>query len=58
IIDLANQGKSIIMVSSELPELLGVSDKIMVMSNGRASGIVNTKDTSQEELMTLASKFV
>lgn len=58
IINLANQGKGIIMVSSEMPELLGVSDRILVMSNGKIAGIVNTKDTNQEEILRLAAKFL
>ncbi len=58
IIDLANKGKTVIMVSSEMPELLGVCDRIMVMSGGRLAGAVNAKDTTQEEIMTLAAKYV
>lgn len=56
--DLAVQGKSIIMISSEMPELLGVSDRILVMSNGRVAGIVNTRETSQEEILQLAAKYL
>ena len=58
IMDLANKGKSIIMISSEMPELLGVCDRILVMSGGRVSGVVNAAVTSQEEIMSLASKYV
>ncbi|MCL2321416.1 MAG: sugar ABC transporter ATP-binding protein [Oscillospiraceae bacterium] len=57
-IDLASEGKSILMVSSELPELLGVCDRIIVMSNGQVAGDVDPKVTSQEEIMALAGKFV
>lgn len=57
-IDLAKKDKGIIMISSEMPELLGVTDRIMVMSNGRVAGIVNTKDTSQEEILNLATKYL
>jgi methyl-galactoside transport system ATP-binding protein len=57
-LDLVSQGKSIIMVSSEMPELLGISDRIGVMSNGKLAGIVNTKDTSQEELFKLTTKYL
>jgi len=57
-IDLAKQGKSIIMVSSELPELLGVCDRILVMSGGYLTGSVNACETSQEEIMVLAAKCV
>ena len=56
--DLAVQGKSIIMISSEMPELLGVSDRILVMSNGRVAGIINTRETSQEEILQLAAKYL
>ena len=56
--DLAVEGKSIIMISSEMPELLGVSDRILVMSNGRVAGIVNTRETSQEEILHLAAKHL
>ena len=55
---LAMQGKSILMISSEMPELIGMSDRIMVMCEGRLSGIVNGKDTDQEEIMQLATKFM
>lgn len=57
ILDLAKQGKTVIMVSSEMPELLGVCDRILVMSGGRLSGEVSAKETSQEEIMTLAAKY-
>lgn len=58
ILDLANKGKTIIMVSSEMPELLGVCDRILVMSGGRLAGEVNARSTTQEEIMTLAAKYV
>ena len=58
ILDLANKGKTVIMVSSEMPELLGVCDRIVVMSGGRVAGEVNTANTTQEEIMTLAAKYV
>ena len=58
ILDLANKGKTVIMVSSEMPELLGVCDRIVVMSGGRVAGEVDTKNTTQEEIMTLAAKYV
>ncbi|MDE6958409.1 MAG: ATP-binding cassette domain-containing protein, partial [Helicobacter apodemus] len=57
-IELAKKDKSIIMISSEMPELLGVTDRILVMSNGRVAGIVNTKQTSQEEILSLAAKHL
>ena len=53
---LAGQGKSIIMVSSELPEVMGMSDRIMIMHEGKVTGIIdNRKDLSQEEIMTYAT---
>ena len=58
IIDLANEGKGVIMVSSEMPELLGVCDRILVMSGGQVAGEVDAKNTSQEEILTLAAKYV
>ena len=57
ILDLANNGKTVLMVSSEMPELLGVCDRIVVMSGGRVAGEVDARNTTQEEIMTLAAKF-
>lgn len=58
ITDLARQGKSIIMISSEMPELIGMSDRIMVMCEGRMSGIIDGHDANEEEIMRLATKFI
>ena len=58
ILDLANEEKGVIMVSSEMPELLGICDRILVMSGGRLAGEVDAKSTSQEEILTLAAKYV
>ena len=58
ILDLANQGKTVLVVSSEMPELLGICDRILVMSGGRLAGEVDARTTSQEEIMTLAAKYV
>ncbi|MBB6481458.1 sugar ABC transporter ATP-binding protein [Spirochaeta isovalerica] len=58
IINLAKRGKSIIVVSSEMPELLGITNRIMVMSNGRVSGIVNTDETTQTEIFNLSAKYL
>ncbi|WP_339120857.1 galactose/methyl galactoside ABC transporter ATP-binding protein MglA [Fusobacterium nucleatum] len=57
-IDLAKKDKGIIMISSEMPELLGVTDRILVMSNGRIAGIVKTSETNQEEIMELSAKYL
>ncbi|MFI3166632.1 MAG: ATP-binding cassette domain-containing protein [Bacillota bacterium] len=54
----AAKGNSCMVVSSEMPELLGICDRILVMSNGRLAGIVDAKSTTQEEIMTLAAKYV
>ena len=56
--DLANKDKGIIIISSEMPELIGTTDRILVMSNGRVAGIVNTKETTQEEIMALSAKYL
>ena len=57
-IDLAKKDKGIIMISSEMPELLGITDRILVMSNGRVAGIVKTSETNQEEIMELSAKYL
>lgn len=53
--DLAAQGVAVILVSSELPEVLGMSDRIMVVWEGKVTGIVNGKDADQAKIMTLAT---
>ena len=53
--ELAGEGKSIIMISSELPEILRLSDRIMVMCEGRITGELGIKGTSQEEIMHYAT---
>jgi methyl-galactoside transport system ATP-binding protein len=58
IINLAAEGKGIMVVSSEMPELLGICDRIMVMSNGRLAGILDARETDQETIMRLAAKYV
>ena len=64
ILKLAEQGKGVMMVSSEMPELLGICDRILVMSNGHLAGIVERgKDFGnipgeQEKIMELAAKYV
>ena len=57
IISLAAKGKSVIMVSSEMPELLGVCDRILVMSGGKIAGEVDAASATQEKIMELAAKF-
>ncbi|WP_386695839.1 galactose/methyl galactoside ABC transporter ATP-binding protein MglA [Lonepinella sp. MS14435] len=58
IMQLAQKDKGIIMISSEMPELLGVTDRILVMSNGKVAGIVETSKTSQQEILQLAAKYL
>ena len=55
---LVEDGKSIIVVSSEMPELFGVCDRIMVMSNGVQSGIFNAKEATQFEIMEASAKYI
>lgn len=54
-IELTEQGKSIIMVSSEMPELIGMCDRILVLYQGRLSGFLEKNEFSQENIMLLAS---
>ena len=58
IAELAQRGKGIIMISSELPEVLGMSDRIMVMCEGRMTGIVSGADATQETIMHLSTQFM
>lgn len=58
IIDLANKGKGVIVVSSEMPELLGICDRILVMSNGKVAGIGDADKLTQEDIMTMAAKYI
>ncbi len=52
---LAQQGKAIIMVSSEMPEVLGMSDRVIVMHDGSVSGVVDRADATQEVILQLAT---
>jgi methyl-galactoside transport system ATP-binding protein len=58
IIQMAKEGKTIIVVSSEMPEILGITNRIAVMSNHRLAGIVNTAETDQEALLRLSAKYL
>ena len=53
--DLAAKGVAIIMVSSELPEVLGMSDRVMVVREGLIRGIIYKEEANQENVMTLAT---
>jgi methyl-galactoside transport system ATP-binding protein len=55
---LVAEGKGIVIVSSEMPELFGVCDRILVMSNGRQSGIFNPKEANQETIMQASAKYI
>lgn len=57
IAELAKQGKSIIMISSEMSELIGMSDRIMVMCDGKVTGFIDGNEATQENIMELATKF-
>lgn len=57
IAELAKQGKSIIMISSEMSELIGMSDRIMVMCDGKVTGFLEGNNATQENIMELATKF-
>ncbi|MEG1458663.1 MAG: sugar ABC transporter ATP-binding protein [Acetivibrio sp.] len=56
-VDLAKQGKAIIMISSEMAELIGMSDRIVVMCDGRITGEVSDEEATQENIMQFATKF-
>ena len=52
--DFKSQGKAVIMISSEMPEILGLSDRILVLSQGRVTGSFDIKDASQEAILKCA----
>jgi len=54
--ELARQGKSIIMISSELPEILRMSHRVVVMCEGRVTGELDNKEITQERVMQLATQ--
>ncbi|MDY5219664.1 MAG: hypothetical protein SPH82_03675 [Eubacteriales bacterium] len=56
--ELVEGGKSILMISSEMEEMLGMSDRIIVLHEGRVSGEILKQDFSQERVLELASGFV
>ncbi len=55
---LIHRGKSIIMISSEMPELLGMADRILVMCEGRLTGILNSSEADQVSIMRLATQYI
>lgn len=54
---LKKQGIGVLFVSSEMPEIFGMSDRIIVMCDGRVTGEVMTKDATQDQVLTLATQF-
>ena len=54
---LVEQGKCVIMISSEMPELLGMCDRIMVMCEGKLTGILDGETATEEQIMLLASSY-
>ena len=54
--NLAGQGVAVIMISSEMPEVLGMSDRILVMHEGRCTGIIDRAEATQVKIMELASQ--
>jgi ABC-type sugar transport system ATPase subunit len=52
--DLAGQGMAIIMISSELPEVLGMSDRIAVMRSGKIAGVLSRNEATQSRVLSLA----
>ena len=55
--EMAQKGKCVIMISSEMPELMGMSDRIMVMCEGHKSGILDKSEVAEEKIMLLASTY-
>jgi len=55
--ELVKAGKAILMISSEIPELMGLSDRILILSEGKMTGTLEQKDFTQENIMRLASQF-
>ncbi len=53
--NLVMQGKSVIIISSEMPELIGLSDRIIVMSEGVLKGEISNEEATQEMIMSLAA---
>jgi methyl-galactoside transport system ATP-binding protein len=56
--ELAGSGKAVLFVSSEMPEVLGLADRILVMSGGRVAGILDAREATQEKIMRLAAKYL
>lgn len=58
ILNLASEGRTVLVASSETPELLGICDRILVLSNGRLAGEADPARTTQEEILRLAGRYI
>ena len=56
--ELVKKGKSIIMISSEMPELIGMSDRVMVMCEGKVTGILEQSEADSVKIMHYATQFM
>ena len=54
---LKQQGIAVMFVSSEMPEIMGISDRIIVMCDGRITGELSAEEATQEKILTLATQF-
>ena len=57
-INIAREGKAVIFISSEMPELLGVANRILVMSNGRVAGIEPASQMDQEKIFKMSARYL
>ncbi len=55
--DVVSKGKAVVMVSSEMPELMASCDRVMVMYEGRCTGVLENRELREERLMTMASGY-
>ena len=55
--EFVKEGKAVIVISSEIPEIIGLSDRVMVMAEGRCTGVLNRDEFDQEKIMTFATDF-
>jgi len=55
--ELKKQGIAVMFVSSEMPEVMGIADRIIVMCDGRITGELDARNTTQNEILTLATQF-
>ena len=57
IASLAEQGMAVLVISSEMPEIMGISDRIIVMCDGRITGELMQEDATQDQILTYATRF-